>query len=92
MNFYNISHNTYPVAVLVYGHVAENMETARQVGWQIASRFEPDGTLIYRPEPGKPDYGRTHYAPDASGYTAAVVQDESPSASPRGYRVATISW
>lgn len=73
MNFYNISHNTYPVAALVYGHVAENMETARQVGWQIASRFEPDGTLIYRPEPGKPDYGRTHYAPDASGYTAAAV-------------------
>lgn len=73
MNFYNISHNTYPVAALVYGHVAENMETARQVGWQIASRFEPDGTLIYRPEPGKPDYGRTHYAPDASGYNAAAV-------------------
>lgn len=73
MNFYNISHNTYPVAALVYGHVAENMETARQVGWQVASRFEPDGTLLYRPEPGKPDYGRTHYAPDASGYTAAAV-------------------
>jgi hypothetical protein len=60
MNFYNISHNAYPVAALVYGHVAENMETARQVGWQVVSRFEPDGTLIYRPEPGKPDYGRTH--------------------------------
>lgn len=73
MNFYNISHNTYPVAALVYGRVAENMETARQVGWQVVSRFEPDGTLIYRPEPGKPDYGRTHYAPDASGYTAAAV-------------------
>jgi len=73
MNFYNISHNAYPVAALVYGHVAENMETARQVGWQVVSRFEPDGTLIYRPEPGKPDYGRTHYAPDASGYTAAAV-------------------
>ncbi|GIV18029.1 MAG: hypothetical protein KatS3mg022_3464 [Armatimonadota bacterium] len=73
MNFYNISHNAYPVAALVYGYVADNMETARQVGWQIVSRFEPDGTLIYRPEPGKPDYGRTHYAPDASGYTAAAV-------------------
>lgn len=73
MNFYNIAHNAYPVAALVYGHVADNMETARQVGWQLVSRFEPDGTLIYRPEPGKPDYGRTHYAPDASGYTAAAV-------------------
>lgn len=73
MNFYNISHNAYPVAALVYGHVAENMETARQVGWQTVSRFEPDGTLIYRPEPGRPDFGRTHYAPDASGYTAAAV-------------------
>lgn len=73
MNFYNISHNAYPVAALVYGHVADNMETARQVGWQLVSRFEPDGTLIYRPEPGRPDFGRTHYAPDASGYTAAAV-------------------
>ncbi|MGQ9539625.1 MAG: hypothetical protein ACUVTY_00830 [Armatimonadota bacterium] len=73
MNFYNISHNAYPVAALVYGHIPENMETARQVGWQIASRFEPDGTLLYRPEPGKPNYGRTHYAPDASGYTASAV-------------------
>lgn len=73
MNFYNISHNAYPVAALVYGHVADNMETARQVGWQLVSRFEPDGTLVYRPEPGRPDFGRTHYAPDASGYTAAAV-------------------
>ena len=43
------------------------------MGWQIVLRFEPDGTLIYRPEPGKPDFGRTHYAPDASGHTAAAV-------------------
>ena len=73
MNFYNVSHNAYPVAALVYGHVPANMETARQVGWQILARFEPDGTLHYRPEPGRPDFGRTHYAPDASGYTAAAV-------------------
>ncbi len=73
MNFYNISHNAYPVAALIYGHLAENMETARQVGWQIVARFEPDGTLHYRPEPGRPDFGSTHYAPDASGYTAAAV-------------------
>lgn len=73
MNFYNVSHNAYPVAALVYGQIPGNMETARQFGWQIASRFEPDGTLLYHPEPGKPDYGRTHYAPDASGYTASAV-------------------
>lgn len=73
MNLYNISHNTYPVAALVYGHIPKNLETARQVGWQITSRFEPDSTLLYRPELGEPDYGSTHYAPNASGYTASAV-------------------
>ncbi|MDO8597095.1 MAG: hypothetical protein Q7R45_10780, partial [Sulfuricaulis sp.] len=36
-------------------------------------RFEPDGTIPYRRSPDHPDYGRTHFAPDANGLTAQVV-------------------
>jgi hypothetical protein len=36
-------------------------------------RFEPDGSLHYRPGGRGPDYGKTHFAPDANGMTAQAV-------------------
>jgi hypothetical protein len=68
-----VSHVFYPVASLIYGRVAENARRAAERGWALLGRFEPDGTVLYRPEPNKPDYGKTHFARDANGLTAQVV-------------------
>lgn len=68
-----VSHVRYPVVPLVYGHVLENVRHAAQVARNLLARFEPDGRVRYRPLPGKPDYGSTHFAPDANGLTAQVV-------------------
>lgn len=69
-----VSHVRYPgLAALVYGQVAESAEQARAAGRGLLARFEPDGTVRYRKSPDRPDYGKTHNAPDASGLTASVV-------------------
>lgn len=70
-----VSHIRYPVASLVFGEVAANVTHARQVGRHLLERFEPDGRILYRPAPDRPDLGRTHFAPDANGLTAPVVAD-----------------
>lgn len=66
-----VSHVRPPVGVLLYGHVDENVESAKRHGHALLSRFEPDGALLYRP--GKVDYGKTHFAKDANGLTATTV-------------------
>lgn len=66
-----VSHVRYPVTSLLYGHVAENVAHAREAGSALLKRFEPDGSVLYRP--GKTDYGRTHFARDANGLTAQSV-------------------
>lgn len=68
-----IGHVHYPAPALVYGAVAENLERAEQVARGLLARFEADGFIRYQPSPGGLDYGRTHWAPDANGLTAAVL-------------------
>jgi hypothetical protein len=70
-NTSGVSHVRYPVGSLLYGSVAENAARAKAAGQSMLKRFEPDGTLLYRP--GKVDYGKTHFAKDANGLTAQVV-------------------
>jgi hypothetical protein len=72
-NTAGISPVRYPVPALVYGHVAENTDRAEKSGRSVLSRFEPDGSLLYKPRPKGRDLGRTHFAPDADGLTAGVV-------------------
>jgi hypothetical protein len=72
-DFAGIGHVRYPAGSLVYGHVAENADRAAAEARAMLARFEPDGTLRYKPQPNGIDYGRTHYAPDANGHTASVV-------------------
>jgi len=71
--FSGVSHVRYPVAALLYGQVAENARRAGQQGWALLRRFEPDGTLLYRPSAGGVDYGKTHFAKDANGLTSQIV-------------------
>jgi hypothetical protein len=68
-----VGHIRYPVASLVYGHAAENAARAREDGRGLLSRFEPDGSVLYRKSPNGLDFGKTHFAPDANGLTAQMV-------------------
>lgn len=72
-NFSGVSHIRYPVESLVYGHVAEAADEARRQGHALLSRFEPDGSVRYRPRDPADDLGKTHFAPDANGLAASLV-------------------
>jgi hypothetical protein len=63
----------YPVTSLIYGHVAENAMRAQQIGRQALGGFEPDGSIRYHPQPGGPDYGKTHSTNEANGLTSSSV-------------------
>jgi hypothetical protein len=72
-NTAGISDVKYPVPALIYGNVAENADRAEKSGRSELDRFETDGTLLYKPSPESPDFGKTHFAPDANGMTAGLV-------------------
>lgn len=72
-NTAGISHVHYPVEALIYGHVAESTSQAQEIARGLLARFEPDGSVLYKKSPDGLDYGRTHFARDANGHTAAVV-------------------
>jgi len=72
-NTAGVSHIRYPVVALVYGHVAENASRAQEIARALLARFEPDGSILYKKSPDGLDYGRTHFARDASGLAATVV-------------------
>lgn len=71
--FAGVSHVRYPAPPLIYGDVAANIAHAGQAARDLLGRFEPDGTVPYKPAEGKPDYGKTHFAHHANGLTAQVV-------------------
>jgi hypothetical protein len=68
-----VSHIFYPVASLLYGQLTSNAHRAEERGRALLTRFEPDGSALYKRNPNRPDYGKTHFAPDANGLTAQVV-------------------
>lgn len=69
----NIAHVTFPVASLLYGHVAENAEQALVRGRKLLSRFERDGSVRYKAHPAGPNLGKTHFVNEANGLTAQLV-------------------
>lgn len=73
LNFAAISHVVYPTASLLYRQAALGAERAAQRARDLRGRFQPDGTIPFRPSPGGLDYGKTHFAPDANGLTGQVV-------------------
>ncbi len=74
LNQSSVSHVRYPLASLVYGHVEENAAAAEAQARAALRRFAPDGSIPYGRPAGQTDYGRTHFAPDANGLTAPVVE------------------
>lgn len=68
-----VGHVRFPAQSLIFGHVDENADAAAAQGRALLSRFEPDGTLLYHPNPGGEDLGRMHFAKDSNGQTAQHV-------------------
>lgn len=86
-----IGHVRYPVASLIYGHVAENAAHSSQVGHQLLGSFDKDGSARYHARPGGPDFARTHYTNEANGLTARVVADLLEAAAFSGERELLVS-
>jgi hypothetical protein len=85
-NVTGVGHVRYPVASLLFGHVAENLDTAQRQAADLLGRFEPDGSIPYHKSPNGLDYGKTHFAPDANGLTAQVVSSQLQAAAACGDR------
>jgi len=75
INAAGVGHVRFPVPSLVYGHVAEAVERARQDGHNLLGRFDGNLAVQYRPNAGGPDYGKTHFSDEASGLTSRPVMD-----------------
>jgi hypothetical protein len=75
LNAAGIGHVRVPAESLIYGHVAETAARAEQTGHGLLSTFEPDGSVHYHASPGGPDYGKTHFTNEATGFTARPVLD-----------------
>ncbi|MER3474422.1 MAG: hypothetical protein C4335_10415 [Armatimonadota bacterium] len=71
--FSRVSHVGYPVTPLLYGAIPEAIQSARSAGFDLLRQFQPDGTVLYTPRPGGPDYASTHWERTANGLTAQVV-------------------
>jgi hypothetical protein len=72
-NSSQIGHIRYPLPSLVFGSVAENAGRARVQGEAILRRFAAPGTILYQPQKGGVDYGKTHWSREANGLTANSV-------------------
>ncbi|HSV74975.1 MAG TPA: hypothetical protein VLH79_14540 [Chthonomonadales bacterium] len=68
-----VGHVGYPVEALLFGGAIENVEAARSTARGQIARFEPDGGLPYRAQPGVIDFARTHWSREANGFAAPVV-------------------
>jgi len=68
-----VGHVGYPVEGLLFGGAIENAEAARNGARGSIARFEPDGRLLYRAQPGGIDYARTHWSKEANGFAAPAV-------------------
>ena len=73
LNRSGVSHVRYPVQSLLFGGSLECALTAHEAALAGLSQFEPSGRVLYRVQTGKPDFGKTHFAPDANGLTAGAV-------------------
>jgi len=75
LNAAAVGHVRYPVAALIYGHVAEAAEQARQAGRNLLATFDSDLAVRYHPSASGPDFGKTHFTNEANGFTSRRVLD-----------------
>jgi hypothetical protein len=72
-NSSGVGHVRLPVEALVYGHVADNANTALNEGRAQLGSFQSDGSILYQPPGNGTDLGRTHWSREANGLTATRV-------------------
>jgi len=69
----SVSHVRYPVTPLLSNTTMQLVQRSLERGRGQLGRFEPDGRVLYQPSADRPDFGSTHFEPDANGLTAQVV-------------------
>ncbi len=73
-NYANVSHNAYPIGMLLWGQTAAIANNAGPRCDSYLGAFDEQGRIIYKPQQGGIDYGATHFAPDANGLTASYMK------------------
>lgn len=72
-----VGHIRTPAALLAYSSPADIQKSLQQAvteARELLQRLDADnGRIKYRPSPGRPDYGKTHFADHANGMTAEIV-------------------
>lgn len=71
----SVSHIRQPLAPLLFGKVSEYVHLRRKQALAQFRRFDEQGRILYRPQPGKPDYGKTHFAKHANGLGVNILAD-----------------
>ena len=69
----SVSHVRYPVPPLLTHSTLRMVSRAKERGAGQLGRFEADGRVLYHASEDRPDFGSTHFEPDANGLTAQVV-------------------
>jgi hypothetical protein len=69
-----VAHVRFPLPALLFGNVTENAEAARVQALGLRGRFAADGSVPYARGSGGRGLDRTHWAKDANGLTAEVVE------------------
>ncbi|NGO38077.1 hypothetical protein G4L39_01520 [Limisphaera ngatamarikiensis] len=72
-NQQQVGHIRWPVPALVFGDGLAEARSAAELARAALGEFEPDGSLLYKPRPGGPDFARTHFSREASGFMAERV-------------------
>jgi len=68
------SHVARPFAPLLFGHIEPYVERRLAAARHALDEFDEQGLIRYRPQPGKPDYGVTHWEDHANGLSAARLE------------------
>ncbi|MCP4454129.1 MAG: hypothetical protein GY809_21930 [Planctomycetes bacterium] len=63
----SVSHIRTPLAPLLFGKVNEYVRLRHKQALAQLRGFDQAGRVLYRPQPDKPDYSKTHFAKHANG-------------------------
>lgn len=75
-----VGHVRTPAPLLTSPHAAAAVAERARQGHAALKRFERDGYIPYLAPAGGPDYGSTHFEPEANGLAGPVVKDVLESA------------
>lgn len=68
------SHVARPFAPLLFGQIEPYAQRRLAAARQALRGFDDQGLVRYRPQPGRPDYGATHWEDHANGLSALRLE------------------